>query len=155
MAAAIGVCFAAAHYVINIINTNKARQSQVIMQIHAQFNNRQFWDDYFSYMEEEWTTVDEYRVRYEKGSTHEPQIVMWTTFESLGVLLAKKLIEVSAPYDLFDEFCFLFWDKASLLIEYKRSKVPDYGIWTEYLVKRMKEYHAAHPYSETLKQLSA
>jgi hypothetical protein len=105
-------------------------------------------------MEEEWTIVDEYRERYEKGSVREPQIVMWTTFESLGVLLAKKLIDASVPYDLFGEFCFLFWDKASRLVEYKRSKVPDYGIWTEYLVKRMKVYHAAHPFTETLKQFS-
>ena len=42
MAAAIGVCIAAAYYVINIINTNKARQLQVIMQIHTQFNSKQF-----------------------------------------------------------------------------------------------------------------
>jgi hypothetical protein len=154
VAAAIGVCIAAAYYVINIINTNKARQLQVVMQIHTQFNNRQFWDDYFTFLEEDWTTVDEYREKYEKGSIRERQIAVWTTFESLGVLVARRLLDVSVPYDLFGTLPFLFWDKAIPLVEYKRKILtPDYGIWTEYLVNRMKAYHEAHPYSETLRQL--
>ena len=154
LAAAIGVCIAATYYVINIMNANKARQLQVIMQIHSQFNNQQFWNDYFTFLEEKWTTVDEYREMHREDTIREPQIMLWTTFESLGVLLSKKLIDVSVPYDLFGELVFIFWNKASSIIEYKRMGVPDYGVWTEYLVKRMKEYHAKKPYTETLRQLS-
>jgi hypothetical protein len=152
---AASVTVAAAYYVINIMNTNKARQLQVTMQIHTQFNNPQFWEDFFSFMEEEWSTVDEYREKYLKNPMREPHIMMWATFESVRVLVAKKLIDVSVPYDLFGEMFFNFWDKASRLVEYRRSTMAaDYGIWTEFLVKRMRMYHERNPYTETLKRLS-
>jgi hypothetical protein len=152
---ASSVTVAAAYYIINIINTNKARQLQVTMQIHSQFNNPQFWEDFFQFMEEDWSTVDEYRVKYLGSSKREPHIVMWSTFESVGVLVARNLIDVSVPYELFGELFFSFWDKASRIIEYRRNTLAaDYGIWTEFLVKRMKAYHKVNPYTETLKRLS-
>ena len=154
-AAAIGVCVAAAYYVINIINTNKARQLQVFMQVYSQFNSRQFWDDYFSFMEDEWTTIEEYREKYEKDKNRVRNVMVWSTFEGLGVLVAKRLVDVSVPYDLFGNLVFLFWDKAKVLVEDERRRfTPDYAIWTEYLVNCMRKYHMVHPYSETLRQLS-
>jgi hypothetical protein len=152
---AASVTVAAAYYIINIINTNKARQLQVTMQIHSQFNNPQFWEDFFQFMEEEWSTVDEYREKYLKNPVREPHIVIWSTFESVGNLVARKLIDVSVPYDLFGEIFFTFWDKASPLVEYRRSTIAaDYGIWTEFLIKRMRVYHESNPWTVTLRKLS-
>jgi hypothetical protein len=77
--------------------------------------------------------------------------VVFPTLEGLGVLLKRRLIDASVPWDLFGNYLFHFWSKYEVIILERRKVIgSDYSLWTEYLVDEVKGYAAKHPESMVL-----
>ncbi len=148
MVAATGVLIAAAYYVMNLRNTNKTHELQVFMQVFDRFNNPDFWNQLDEMMKRDWVSYDDYERKYVGGSS----AIVFPTLEGLGVLLKRKLIDESVPWDLFGNYLFLFWDKyAPIIDERKRVIGPDYCLWTEHLVNMVRRYAAENHASLLLK----
>jgi hypothetical protein len=148
IAGALGVCVAAVYYVMNLRNTSKTHELQVFMQVFDRFNNPDFWNQLEDMMRREWTSIDDYEEKYSGGGSN----VVFPTLEGLGVLLKRKLIDASVPWDLFGNYLFLFWDKyAPIIEERKRIIGPDYCLWTEHLVNEVRKYAAENHESLMLK----
>jgi hypothetical protein len=145
MVAATGVLVAAFYYVYNIRNTTKTRELQVTMQVLSLFSNKDFWKEYKELMLKEWNSVDEYYDKFGKGMTSS---IVFPTFEEIGVLLKRKLIDVSVPWDLYGNATILAWEKYSPVLIDQRKISSDNALWTEYLVNEVKAYTAKHPGSQ-------
>jgi len=144
----IGVGVAAFYYVMNLRNTSKSHELQVTMQVLALFSSKDFWSEFWEMMGREWQTLDEYQEKYGKIMDTTSAFI---TFEELGVLLKRKLIDVSVPWDLYGNFVLVAWEKYKpIILEMRRSFAPDYSLWTEYLVNELSMYAAEHPESQVL-----
>jgi hypothetical protein len=62
-------------------------------------------------------------------------------FEELGILLHRKLIDISLVDDLFSGPIIRFWEGARPYIEEARKRLnePQYAEWFEYLYNKMKK----------------
>ena len=148
IAGALGVCVAAVYYVMNLKNTSKTRELQVFMQVFDRFNNPDFWNQLESMMRRDWVSFDDYEKKYSEVSSN----VVFPTLEGLGVLLKRKLIDESVPWDLFGNYLLLFWDKYSPIIEERKRVIgPDYCLWTEHLVNKVRSYAVKNHESLVLK----
>ena len=140
--AAISFAVTCAYYILNLRNTRKTHELQVFMQVFDRFNNKDFWNELDEMMKREWGSIEDYKKKYSEAGGN----VVFPTIEGLGVLLKRRLIDASVPWDLFGNYIFLFWDKYVPIIQERRRIVgPDYCIWTEYLVNEVRRYVAEHP----------
>jgi hypothetical protein len=131
---------------MNLSHTRKTHELQVFMQVFDRFNNPDFWNQLDDMMKREWTSYDDYEKKYSGGGS-----VVFPTFEGLGVLLKRKLIDASVPWDLFGTYLFQFWDKyIPIVYELRRNIGPDFCIWTEHLVNEVRRYSVEHPESQAL-----
>jgi len=147
MVAATGVLVAAVYYVYNLRNTRKTHELQVLMQVFDRFNNKDFWNELYEMMKREWESIEDYEKKYSGAGGN----VVFPTLEGLGVLLKRRLIDESVPWDLFGNYIFLFWDKYVPIIQERRRIIGlDYCIWTEHLVEEVRRYAAEHPESQVL-----
>ena len=102
IAGALGVCVAAAYYVMNLRNTKKTHELQVFMQVFDRFNNTEFWNQLDEMMKRDWASYDDYEKKYIGRSSN----IVFPTLEGLGVLLKRKLIDESVPWDSVWELSF-------------------------------------------------
>lgn len=83
-----------------------------------------------------------------KGGTHRQIYVKFNNvpfsamdcFEGIGVLVKKKLIEVSLIDDLISSLVMMFWNKTNSFVrEYRaRRNIPQFAEYLEYLYNEVK-----------------
>jgi len=144
--AALGFAVTCAYYIINLNNTRKTHELQAFIQVFDRFNNADFWTQFEEMMKREWTSINDYENKYSRAGDN----VVFPTLEGLGVLLKRRLIDASVPWDLFGNYIFLFWEKYLPIIQKRREGIPDYCLWTEHLVIELRKYVTEHAYSHVL-----
>ncbi len=87
------------------------------MQVFNRFNNPEFWNQLDEMMKRDWASYDDYEKKYIGRSSN----IVFPTLEGLGVLLKRKLIDESVPWDLFGNYLFLFWDRYAPIIEERKK----------------------------------
>jgi hypothetical protein len=149
MVAATGVLVAAAYYVMNIRNTRKTHELQVTMQALSLFGSKAFWNEFDELMARDWQTLEEYHEKYGRGLSLASTVFI--TLEQMGVLLRRRLIHPSIPWDLYGTYTFKLWEKYEpVIMELRRDFSPDAALWVEYFVMEMRRYSKEHPESEVL-----
>lgn len=96
MVAATGVLVAAIYYVMNLRHTRRTQELQVTMQTINLFSSSAFWDEYDELMSKEWSTLEEYHQKYGAGFNFGHTVFI--TFEAMGVLLRRKLMDPELPW---------------------------------------------------------
>ena len=77
VAAAIGVCIAAAYYVLILRFQNKTRQAQLFMQIHAQWGDMAFLKGFYDILNRwHWKDWNDFWAKYGPVSNEEAFLTM-------------------------------------------------------------------------------
>jgi hypothetical protein len=147
--AALGFLFAATYYILELRNQNRTRQAQLFMQIYSVFRTEEFQDYITEMLSWKWNDYDDFMKRY--GPTTNPKA--WRAlgfiagyFEGIGLMVKKKLIDISLVENLMSTHIIYFWEKINpLSIEMRRYfNRPQIDMWKEYLYNEITKREAKH-----------
>lgn len=156
---ATSVTVAAIYYIISLRNANKLRETQVFLQVSSYMANftkyytKFNWAYKFDSFEDYWqkygpeTNPDEWEKQFE----------LYGFYESLGILVKKKLLNADLVDELIGGFVQDYWDKAKPITEALRKRWPAWLENMEFLVnelenirRRKKSAHLGKLYEKTL-----
>jgi len=143
--AALGFLVATIYYILVLRNQNRTRQAQLFMQIYGVFRTEEFQDNFteivFSW---KWNDYDDFIEKY--GPTTNPKA--WRAlgsvagyFEGIGLMVNKKLIDISLVENLMSTHIIFFWEKIRPLSADMRRRLnrPQLDVWKEYLYNEIKK----------------
>ena len=139
--ASAGVFVAALYYILQIRHQTKLRQTDILTRLYSKVTDRDFLEAWqrFSDFEDK-----EHEASREKRSvgffTVDNQMIL-KTFEEIGVLLMRKLIDINLIDPLLHEQACFAWEKAKPFIEDARKtyKMPNLDAAFEYLYNELKK----------------
>ena len=128
----------------------ETRQAQLYMQIFNQWNEREFWEDYFSVMEAEFSNIEEYESIFDTPAKRAQVNHAGTLIEGVGSLLHKGLIDPVLVSDMLYSTSINFWNKMKPIMQQLRQSKnnPRFGEYTEYLLLKWK--NLVHKYDQNL-----
>jgi len=154
----IGILTACISVVIGVVNqilsrrrTEKTeqlsletRQAELFMQLYDRFNDKDFAKQYTEILfQHKWTDFDDWMQKY-GPMTNLDVFSSWMSvavfFEGIGVLIKRKLIDISLVDDLLSSAIIMVWEKIEPIAkEYRvRFNRPQLWEWFEYLYTELK-----------------
>jgi hypothetical protein len=136
----ISISASLVYYSTVLKNQNETRQAQLFMQIYNEFKDKEFQSDFQYAITAEWENYEDYRHKYmgEENISKGIRIGIFTSFcEGLGVLVYRKLVDITLVDDLMRGYIIRYWDKYSGLRHEIRKNSPLYAEWTEYLYNEL------------------
>lgn len=146
------VSIAAIYYTLTLRYTRRnqdlqleTRQAQLFQQIHGKFHETEFWEQYIDVANREWKDIEDYHERF-GGPENVRSGANWAAvgayYEGIGVMVHRKLVDISMVYDLTHSPIFNYWEKYEAIIRNMRecSGNPEIWKWIEYLYNKLKDY---------------
>lgn len=142
--AALSILIAATYYTLTVRNQNRTRQAQLFMQIYGVFRTEEFQDNFTEILSWKWNDYDDFLEKY--GPTTNPNA--WRSlgsvagyFEGIGLMVNKKLIDISLVENLMSTHIIFFWEKIRPLSADMRRRLnrPQLDVWKEYLYDEIKK----------------
>ena len=133
--AAVGVIVGVVFTVLELRNLVKIRQTDLLIGLYSTMRSREILGAWEKVRDEE---IRDYSDAMKKaGGVGLNQIIL--VFEEVGILLHRKLIDVSLAEDLFPVK--YAWEKLKPMIEGARERFnrPGIGEWFEYLYNEMQK----------------
>jgi len=154
MVAATGVLVAALYYIYNVRTNQKTarttletRQTQLFMQLFAQYDNRDFMIDYAKIAYEmEYENLTDWLKKYGPNEARE-YYASWTRvgrfFDGVGILVRKGLIDVDLVIEELRELILFSWDKMRPWVIEVRAEMKSPHTWEnfEYLAEEARGRH--------------
>jgi len=151
--AAITLIIAAVYHVLILMNNEKkqneklkVRETELLWSIYKRWSEPDFlrsWNEVSSW---EWKDYDDYMRKYGPGSDPEDEIkrgMVGIYFESIGVLVKRGLIDVSAIDDMMSGYVMGYWRKfEGIVMEFlKRNNRPEVAEHIEYLYNEVRRVY--------------
>ena len=141
----IGLIVAIMYYTLTLRNATKTRQAQLYMQIYDKWSSPEFnqqWGEIINNWE--WEDFDDFNEKYGSENNSLGLSKWFSTaayFEGIGVLVKRKLIDVSLVDDLMSGYIIRFWLKFSpIIVEWReRYDWPQALEWAEYLYNEISQ----------------
>ena len=135
--AAVGVIVGVVLTILQLRDLVKTRQTDLVMRLYSTFGSKEFNEARRKIMAREYKDYND----YEKKHGLSEIVQVGTFFEGIGVLLHRKLIDISLVDDLFSSAIKLLWEKVKPIYgEWrKRSNRPQLAEWFEYLYNEMQK----------------
>jgi len=134
--ASAGVFAAAIYYIVQIRHQTKLRQTDLIIRLYSFVASKEFCEAWEKFDDREITDLGTYKKKY--GFVEFNQVV--TVFDEIGVLLHKKLVEISVIDAIFHEHVIVTWEKMKPIIgEVRRVYGTHQLAEFEYLYNEMKK----------------
>ena len=150
------------YHIMTLNNTRKTeqlqletRQAQLFMSLYETFRSptfRKHLDEVLFIMEfEDWDDME----RKFDPVEHSDERISWFSvgafFEGVGVLLKRKLIDISMVDDLLATPIRLSWEKMGPIEMESRKRLNLPRLWDdfEFLYKELMKYHEEHPELKT------
>ena len=135
--AAVGVIVGVIFTVLELRNLVKTRQTDLVMRLYSTFGSQEFNEARWKIMAREYKDFND----YEKKHGLSEIVQVGSFFEGIGVLLHRKLVDISLVDDLLSSAIKLSWDKMKPMYgEWrKRSNRPQLAEWFEYLYNEMQK----------------
>jgi len=135
--ASAGVFLAAIYYIFQIRHQTRIRQTDLIMRLYSTYGSMEFQEARENVMIRDFKDLDDYQKKYgfrEIGA-------VGVFFEGIGVLLKRKLVDISLVDDLFSSGIKNTWEKMKPFMEAwrKRFNQPQIAEWFEYLYSEIKK----------------
>ena len=138
VATALGVCIAAAYYIMNLRYQTRTRQAQFFLQHAQKLTSKEYWRDAADLLNMEWKDYDDFEKKY--GSDNNPDNFalrnsMFYLYSELGYLVRDKLIPPEMVFKLSGSFIVWQWQKwKDVILEQRvRYGLPDSNEDFEYL----------------------
>ena len=112
------------YYLTIMRNSQKARQAQMLMQLHETKYDPEGMLAYFTLLNATWEDFDDYFQRYSRIPDPEFTAKMesqMSYFEGLGVLLKNKMVDVNTVYDMMGSRIVSLWIKYESVIKGLRA----------------------------------
>ena len=135
--AAIGVIVGVVFAVLQLRDLVKTRQTDVLMGIFSAFRTKESWESWEKVRDRKTMSYSDYKKKY--GLVEVNQMI--SICEQIGVLLKRKLIDISLVQDLVGEDIERVWKMFEPLIEDARKsfKAIHWGKNFEYLYNEMQK----------------
>lgn len=152
---AISVVIGVITWTIQNWNANKTRQAGLFMQLYDHAMDDEFWKKLNEVVwYHEWKDYDDWMKKYgpENPQAYATWFSIGTYLEGVGLLVKRKLIDVSLVSDLMLGIITEYWRKYEPLIKELRirQKYPYYFEWVEYLYNKVKK-KSKHQFNTTNK----
>ena len=136
--ASAGVFAAAIYYIIQIRHQTKVRQTDLVVRLYSIYGSKEFQEAWATVRDFEFKDYDDFMKKY-GWSAAMSEVGLF--FEGVGVLLHKKLVDISMVDDLFTGPIKMTWEKMKPIIEghRRRKEYPQFYEWLEYLYNEMKK----------------
>ena len=138
MVAAAGVMVGVVYYILDMRNQARTRQTDLVMRLYSTYGSKDFQEAWATVRELEFKDYDDFIKKY-GWSAAMSEVGLF--FEGVGVLLHKKLVDISMIDDLFTGPVKMTWEKMKPMIEghRKQREYPQFYEWLEYLYNEMKK----------------
>jgi len=138
MVAAAGVMVGVVYYILDMRNQARTRQTDLVMRLYSTYGSKDFQEAWATVRELEFKDYDDFIKKY-GWSAAMSEVGLF--FEGVGVLLHKKLVDISMIDDLFTGPVKMTWEKMKPMIEGHRRQreYPQFYEWLEYLYNEMKK----------------
>ena len=125
------------YYSLQIRHQTKTRQTDLVMRLYSTYGSMEFQEARENVMSREFKDLHDYQKKYGFKETAEVGIF----FEGLGVLLKRKLVDISLVDDLFSSGIKNTWEKMKPFTEASRKRFnqPQILEWFEYLYNEMQK----------------
>ena len=139
----IGLMVSILYYTSILRNANntqrmqlETRQVQLFMNIDAARGSPEFQKLFYrvTFMDE-WKDIDDYFAKYGPENNldaYSEHSFIWQRFDSLGLLLKKKVIELSYFDDLLNSSVLAAWNKFEPVIDATRIRVNQPNLWNQF-----------------------
>ena len=148
--AALSFAVTCAYYIMNLKNTQRnmqltleARQTQIFLQLmnYLKTEGRAWTKFMLTY---EWSDFDDYMKKYgpiDNPDEWDEQFKHQITFEGIGILVNKKMIDISLVYEAYGDWVMRYWEKYQpVVVEFRKTYGSEFFEWTEYLVGELRKY---------------
>jgi len=137
MVAAAGVLVGVVYYILDIRNQARTRQTDLVMRLYTTFHSKEFQAEMAKVMTAKFRDYDDAVEKY----GWEFGFPVGLFFEGIGVLLHRKLVDLSLVDDLFTFHTRVVWQKIKPIVEGARKhfNAPTILEWFEYLYNEMKK----------------
>jgi len=143
--AAAGVLIGVVYYILNIRHQRQIRQTDLILRLETTWRSRELRESYTAVMNLNFKDYDEYAKKHPLwNSVGTPEVraivEVGTFFDSIGILLHRKLIDIEMVDELFSFYIKAAWEKLKPLIEGRRNDLdPKFRKSFEYLYNEMQK----------------
>lgn len=142
IAGALGVCVAAAYYVMMLGEQKRNRKIQLSTSITQTLSTKEFLRDFVAQMSLDWRDTTDWRQRYDSTVNQESyaqRFSIWQSYDTLGYLLREGLVDRKILFNSQGLSAVLIWGRYYPVIEDIRRR--EIGMrWLEnfeYLAKEM------------------
>jgi len=134
--AAVGVIVGVIFAVLELRNLVQARQTDLVIRLYSTSSSKEFREAHKKIMAKEFEDYKDYEKWYGWSD-----LEVGLFFEGVGILLHRKLIDITLVDDLFSHIIKVTWEKTKQVTENirKHSKAPQIYEWFEYLYNEMQE----------------
>jgi len=136
--AAAGVLVGVVYYILDMRNQARTRQTDLVMRLYSTYGSKDFQEAWATVRELDFKDYNDFVKKY-GWSAAMSEVCLF--FEGVGVLLHKKLVDISMLDDLFTGPVKMTWEKMKPMIEGHREqrKYPQFYEWLEYLYNELKK----------------
>jgi hypothetical protein len=141
----IGIIGAIVYYTMTLRNATKTRQAQFFMQFVDKIHTPEFLSFWVNMIRWEWEDLEDFERKY--GSVDHPDLFgerysFFSTFNDLGWLVEKGIVNVEDVNALVGPQLFWMWDKFEpIIFEHRRVyNFPDQYMYWERLYIKVMEY---------------
>ena len=133
--ASAGILVAAIYYVLQIRHQTRMRQTDLVMRLYSTFGSDEFLKAIKKVATSEFKDYNDYVRNWPEA----PKLGVF--FEGIGVLLHRKLVDISLVDDLFSGPIKQVWEIIKPAIEDGRRKLSysQFFEWFEYVYNEMKK----------------
>jgi len=140
--AAVGVIVGVTLAYLEVRTLAKQRQTDLVMRLYSTFGSKEFLEARKAVMDLEFKDYNDYVKKYGRFGRFEAVSEVCMFFEGIGVLLHRKLIDISLIDDLFSPISIkIIWEKMKPVVEGWRNRFnePDTLEWFENLYNEMQK----------------
>jgi len=142
--AALGVIVGVVFAMLQLRDLVKTRQTDLVMRLYSTFGSREFQEAWVETLRMEFKDYHEYLKKYGAASekpTYTSVNMVASFFEGMGILLRRKLIDITLVDDLQSTDIILTWHKMKPIVEgwRKHFNRPQMSEWFEYLYNEMQK----------------
>ena len=129
------------YHIMTLRNQSRTRQAQLFMQIYNHWTGTEFNQNYIEVINRNWEDYDDYYEKYGAIRESVKRRTIGLYFEGIGMLVHRKLIDVSLVDDMMSSFLIGFWEKYGPVtkIDRERLNTPQMLEWTESLYNEVRK----------------
>ena len=139
------------YYIMSLRNQNKARKTQIYMQIMNRASQSDHHEASNKYSNYEWSTPEDFIKDLTSLEGRKTIGIIGSYYESLGILVRENLLDIRVVALFMTGNILNFWNKLMPIIDGAREALnwPRLLIETEYLYNELMKYIKEHPEIKT------